>query len=146
MAENLKLNFTSEATVEAVREETFWDVLNPMWMFHVRPEDCRGGGGFCHGFLFLPGFLALLFVHVLSVQVFLSYWPVNENWAKLSLVPLGLLWTFLISADVKFRRQHPTREERWAFDEAFLNWFGLIALGAFIFVFLPLTILGLLLR
>ncbi len=54
-------------------------------------------------------------------------WQIAGIWALLTLVPFGIVWVWLMAADLVFRRQSPTRAERAGFDNAVINWFGLVA-------------------
>jgi hypothetical protein len=58
-------------------------------------------------------------------------------------VPVVLLWSWLVAADVRFRLHRPSRQERSGFDNAVVNWFGFTATLAVYFVLLPAGILAL---
>jgi hypothetical protein len=126
--------------METDRQETLWDVLSPCWMFYCRRADFRDWQpSICPGVFYLPGLAALLSLHVLSVWGCRLLWLAGGGvWAPLlSLLPLAVLWGWFVTADVKFRRQRPTRSERAGFDNAVVNWFGLAATLATYFVLLP---------
>lgn len=124
---------------------TVWNELNPVWMFRCRPADFRCcGHSICHGIFWLPGVVALLVLHVASCQGFWLLWQAIGRWACLSLLPVSILWVWFAAADVKFRWQRPTREERWGFDNAVVNWFGFGGSLVFSPVILPAGLIALL--
>lgn len=133
--------------METDREPTLWELLNPVWMFRCRPADFRGWAGdssICPGVFWVPGMAALLSLHMATSLGCWFLWRSHGSWAFLSLVPLGVLWAWFVTADVKFRRQGPTRQQRWGFDNAVINWFGLASTLAFYFAILPTGLLVLL--
>ncbi len=109
-------------------EPTWWQILSPVWLYRARPTDFEDNGSICAGVMFMPGLLSLLAFHI----AFLGF-PVailiRVEWQPAILwltVPVLLLWAVLIPADIKFRLQGATREQRWLFDLEFINWFGLV--------------------
>lgn len=115
-------------------EPTWWQLVSPTWLFRAKPADYEDSGGICPGLLFVPGLMALLFVHVLflgfpvAVLIQVGWYP-KVLWLTL---PVLLLWAVLIPADVKFRLQKATPWDVWQFDRHFINWFG--------FVFWPMAL------
>jgi hypothetical protein len=130
--------------METEPEATLWDLVIPLWMFRCRPSDFRScGNSICPGVFWLPGMTALLALHVVSFLGCWFLWQAAGSWAFLSLLPLGILWGWLVAADVKFRWQRPTRQERSGFDNAVVNWFGLVSTLAFYFVIVPVGVVAL---
>ncbi|ODA36487.1 hypothetical protein A6X21_02045 [Planctopirus hydrillae] len=128
--------------MEEDRQLTLWDELNPIWMFRTRPEDFRWfGRSICPGVFWLPGMIWLLVMHVASFEACWLLWPAYAYWALLVLVPIGLLWVWFVAADVRFRLQRPSPQERAGFDNAVVNWFGFLATLGSYFVVLPLGLM-----
>jgi hypothetical protein len=129
----------------ADRQPTLWDELNPLWMFRCRPVDfCWFEKSICPGVFWLPGMVALLALHAASFQGCWLLWQVGGGWALLSLLPLGILWGWFVTADIKFRWQRPSRLQRSGFDNAVVNWFGFAATLAVYLAVLPAAVLALL--
>ncbi|WP_131818129.1 hypothetical protein [Planctopirus hydrillae] len=83
----------------------------------------------------------LLVMHVASFEACWLLWPAYAYWALLVLVPIGLLWVWFVAADVRFRLQRPSPQERAGFDNAVVNWFGFLATLGSYFVVLPLGLM-----
>ena len=110
------------------REGTRWDALNPLALFRCRPADFRGyAPSVCPGLFWLPGLVSLLALPAAGVWGCWQFWRSAGAWALLSLAPAAVVWAWLAAADVAFRRRSPTRAERAGFDNAVVNWFGLVA-------------------
>ncbi len=110
------------------REATVWDALNPVSMFRCQPADfCGYFPSICLGIYWMPGMVSLMALPFAGVWGCWQLWQVAGAWSLLTFVPFGLVWSWLMVADVAFRRQSPTRAERAGFDHAVVNWFGLFA-------------------
>ncbi len=106
---------------------TYWQEINPICLFRCCPADFTRPAdsiSLCPGIFWLPGIVGLIALHAISIRVAWWLWSVGWGWALLSLIPLVTLWLWFGAADVKFRRQQSTRQERRDFDEAVVNWFG----------------------
>lgn len=133
--------------METSREPTFWEMLNPRWMFRCRPEDFRPfGEPLCLGVFWLQGMIGLLLIHVVCFASFWTQWRTGSDEAFMTLVPLVPLWLWFFAADVKFRLQKPTRDERARFDNAVVNWFGFALTVVGYGVVLPVAVVLLLWR
>ena len=123
---------------------SFWEIVNPTWMFRCKPSDFSGEGtSICPGIFWLLGLIGLLALHAGSIWFCLFLWQFGPGWGLASFVPVCLLWVVLVPADVKFRLQRPTRREREGFDNAVVNWFGLIYPIAQLVLILPAALAGL---
>ena len=117
---------------EVCDDGTLWDAVNPLSLFGWRPADFRGHApSVCPGIFWLPGMVSLLALPSAGVWGCWHLWPAAGTWALLPLAPAALVWAWLGAADVAFRRRSPTAEERAGFDNAAVNWFGLVATLAF---------------
>jgi len=123
---------------------TFWQEFTPIWMFRCRPEEFRSTGfSICPGVFWLHGLISLVIFHGIFFAAFLNAWYSQgyNHWMLVSLIPVAALWAVFCSADIRYRRQHPTKEERSGFDDAVLNWFGFVTFAVSTVAFLPATIL-----
>jgi len=122
------------------QHSTMWDEVNPSWMFQVHPREYTGyqHTWICPGVFYLAGWQGLFLFHYACFLPFLNALFRNgyQSSLLLYLLPIVVLWLILVPADVKFRLQRPTRAERNGFDNAVINWFGLLSALA-IFYILP---------
>ena len=130
---------------ESKSRNTFWDEINPLWMFRCHPSEFGiYGSSICPGVFWPNGFFALLGLHFACFQGFITNWSRSgyNSLLLLYLLPVGVLWLILGAADIKFRRQKPTRVEMEGFDRQVVNWIGyvcgplfpLVLLAAFLYV------------
>ena len=115
--------------MDETRPTTVWKLANPTWMFRACPADFNEfGPSVCPGLLWMPGMIALLSLHVATVLAVWYGWSVGGGWVLVALLPVAVLWGMLGAADVRFRRQRPTKWERRGFDVAVVNWFGFVSM------------------
>lgn len=130
--------------METDRQPTFWDQIDPLWMFRARPEDFRSfGTSICPGLFWLPGMTGLLALHIATVLGVWYVWAVGDGWLVAILLPVTALWGWFVPADLKFRRQRPTRQERAGFDNTVINWFGFVTTMAFYIALIPALVIAL---
>ncbi len=112
------------------KSESFWQFLNPLWMWWVKPRDCVDPGGVCPGLLYMPGCMALIGFHAGTVAAFFGMVLAKgyRNVYLWSLAPLALVWIWLCGADLKFRLQGADKDQRRVFDNSVFNWIGCISL------------------
>jgi hypothetical protein len=125
------------------QEDSLWALLNPLWLFHGRPQDFQGlGRSICPGIAWLPGICGLLTLHVTCFSVVFTAW-IGDGYTTQSLAwltPVAAVWLLFGSADIKFRLQGGTKDQRRAFDNAAINWFGFVTIILFYPVLLPLAV------
>jgi hypothetical protein len=110
-------------------ELTWWQMASPAWLFRAKPAEYADDGALCMGVFWLPGLIALLVVHVIGLVMPVQLW-LHLGWHPILLVPvlpMLAVWAVFVSADIKYRMQGTTPEQRWAFDQAAVNWFGFVA-------------------
>lgn len=115
-------------------ESTWWEDVSPAWLFRAKPADFTDQvGAVCSGVYSPFGWLALLGIHFVSFGLPFTVAAVWgwQSWLPLLTLPTVLLWALLMPADIKFRRQRPTRGERGEFDSAVINWIGFVTFPAF---------------
>lgn len=122
---------------------TIWDIISPGWMFQARPEDfAHRRPSVCLGVYYMHGLYSLFLLHlgcfwlVINAVFTGSYRPYH----LLYLLPVLVTWLVCIPADIKFRLQRPTRLERWAFDNTFVNWVGYLTLPFWCLVTLAIIV------
>lgn len=124
----------------ANNEESVGEIINPSWLFRCRPIDfSEYRHSICPGIFWLPGVSGLLFIHSACFYVFFALWS-RRGWDTNQLrllAPVGLVWVVLGGADIRFRLQRPSRQQRAGFDNAALNWFGLVFTILFYVVGVP---------
>ena len=117
---------------------TLRDALNPLVLFRCRPADFRGyAPSICPGIFWLPGVASLLALPAAGTWGCWRLWLDAGAWALLLLAPAAV-WAWLAAADVAFRRRSPTPAQRARFDDAAVNWFGLVGT----LVFWPVALLA----
>ena len=75
--------------------------------------------------------LGLFLLHVISFAGLLNGY-LHRGYHPLLLIyalPVGLLWSLFVAADIKFRMQKPTRQELSGFDRAVIIWFGSVSIA-----------------
>ena len=100
------------------------------------------GRSLCPGIAWLPGICGLFGLHsACFIGLFAEL--ANHGLRARSLfwlAPVVAVWLLLSSAGVKFRLQRPTRDQRNAFDNAAINWFGMVTILLFYPILLPLAV------
>jgi hypothetical protein len=126
--------------------EKLWEVANPMWLFRTHPSDMGPGGcSVDRGYYYLPGQSFLIVLHLGCVYLWAHAFGKghDRHHAPLYLLPILFVWLIFVLADVKFRLQRPTEQERAIFHGTVMNWVGCLSMPLWILTEVAAIIAGL---
>ena len=127
-------------------EPSWWQLASPVWLFRAKPEDFpEPDGSPCSGPFALRGLTGLLAIHFISFGLPITLWLTvgGSWWLWLLTIPVLLLWAVLVPADIQFRIQKPTRDQRAEYDNHFVNWFGLVTWPILLPMWSAVSVVGL---